>query len=160
MSEEGLASLAAEAKQTLGDAPAGEGAREGEFIPAGDPAAAEREKFAQERQAWAGVPYLLGGLLSKILPELKEVYTMPACLEWGGAMVPVARKYGWTMGGFEIEAALILSTWSLLSPTHDALKRKRAANAKPPEKTEAEASSGAAAESSAGAETHPDGSPK
>ena len=156
-----LDGIAAEAQASLGDGTP----REGEFIPAGgaDPAAADRAKLEAETREWAGVPYILGGLLSKILPELKEVYTLQACMEWGGSMVPVARKYGWTMGGLELEAALLIATWSLLSPTVDALKRRRATNAKPQEKTETEKPAGepgANLNAEAPAETHPDGSPQ
>lgn len=163
----GLDDIAAEARRELGAPQAGQGGAtlEGEFIGVGDdPAATERAKFEKEKQEWAGLPFVLGGLLSKILPELKDVYTMEACLAWGESMVPVARKYGWSMGGYELEAALFFTTWGLVSPTLDALKKRRAANATPkPEPEPAAPAASAEPQRDPDAptgETHPDGSPK
>jgi hypothetical protein len=160
----GLDDIAAEARRELGAPQAGQGGAtlEGEFIGVGDdPAATERAKFEKEKQEWAGVPFVLGGLLSKVLPELKDVYTMEACLAWGESMVPVARKYRWSMGGFELEAALFMATWGLASPTFDAIKKRRAANAKPKEEPQPAASGQPDPDPKApDGDTHPDGSPK
>ena|SRR5258706_903595 len=152
-----LEDIAKEAKATL-DPTAGQGApREGEFIPAGGPT--EEQKIEEEAKAWAGIPYLLGGLLSKALPELREVYTEAACLEWGRATVPVARKYNWSLSGFELEGAWVICSWGLLSPAWDAVKRRRA-NDKPKPEPEQPAPAGSPEPEAPAGEFHPDGSPK
>jgi hypothetical protein len=136
--------------------------REGEHIPAGGAAADPAAQFEAEAREWAGFPYVIGGLLSKAMPELAGVYTETACVSWGRAMVPVARKYGWTVGALGPLAGLASASWSLLSPTFDALKRRRAQHEKAPQAQPDAAPQGAAAEDlgeGKPAATYPDGSP-
>jgi hypothetical protein len=149
-----LEDIKREATQTLGG-PAGQGAAiEGEFIGAEQ---TDDQKKEEEAKEWAGVPFVLGGLLSRALPELKEVYTEAACLDWGRATVPVARKYGWSLGRFNAEIVWIGATWGMVAPAFDALKKRRAADAKPKEKQPGPAT--ASGEAAPAGATHPDGSP-
>jgi hypothetical protein len=149
-----LEGIAEEARASLG----GEGAREGDFIPAGGAAEkTEDQKKEDEAREWASVPYVLGGLLARALPELKAVYTESACLDWGRATVPVARKYNWSLGRWTAEFSWLGATWGLLAPAFDAIKKRRAADAKPRPQSEQSSSSGES-EAAKGA-THPDGSP-
>jgi hypothetical protein len=80
--------------------------------------------------AWAQVPMMLGGILSMAMPELKNVYTEPACMQWGGAMSQVAAKHGWdaqeTMAKWGPEIALAMASLPLIAPTVAAIKKKRA----------------------------------
>lgn len=84
--------------------------------------------------AWAQLPMMLGGILAMAMPELKNVYTEPACMQWGGAMSQVAEKYGWdaqeTMSRFGPEIALTIASLPLIIPTVSAIKKKRAEAAK------------------------------
>jgi hypothetical protein len=90
-------------------------------------------------ESWAQIPKMLGGLLSIALPELKNVYTDGACLEWGSAMAQVAEKYEWdaseTMARWAPELALTMSTIPLLLPTIAAVKARKEEGKKLPEKT-------------------------
>lgn len=45
---------------------------------------------------WAQAPQLFFSLVEDELPELKAIYTPERCMKWGAAMVPLAKKYGWT----------------------------------------------------------------
>src|SRR5712691_8951715 len=101
MSLDGIAAEATEALGGPGVKPQGEGPRV-ELLPP----LTDQEKFEDEAKGWAGLPYVFGGILARGMPELREVYTETACLDWGRAMVPVARKYGWTLGGAECLIAL------------------------------------------------------
>ncbi|SRR6266446_2659013 len=150
-----LEDIAAEARQQLGslEKPYGEGqgGPRVEILPP----ITDQEKAEDEAKEWAGFPYLFGRLLSPVMPELKEVYTEAACLEWGRRMVPVARKYTWTPGGASMWIGLGIATWKLGEPTVAAIKRKRAQNdrtAKPQAEPAREPQAGETA-------THPDGSP-
>jgi hypothetical protein len=153
MSGESLDGIAAEARQVLGAAAdPGEGAPRVEVLPP----VSDQEKFEEEAKGWAGFPYVIGGLMAKAMPELAAVYTEAGCLEWGRAMVPVARKYGWTLGGIEGWVGLAFASWTLLNPTIDAIKRKRAQNAG---SAKPEAAPAAGEPESTAPGTHPDGSP-
>ena len=49
-------------------------------------------------EAWSMIPKTLGMFASKLLPELKDIFTNDACDEWGNAMALVSQKYGWDAG--------------------------------------------------------------
>jgi hypothetical protein len=151
MSGSGLDGIAEEARGALG----GDGAREGDFIPAGGAEKTDDQKKEDEAREWASVPYVLGGLLARAMPELQAVYSESACLDWGRATVPVARKYGWSLGRFTAEFSWIGATWGLLAPAFAAFKQRRDnANKRP-----VEAGPEARPEPEPAARTHPDGSP-
>lgn len=91
-----------------------------------------------EGQAWAKIPYLLGSLLSKALPELESVYTEKVCLDWGDAMALVSEKYGWeageTISKYAPEIALAVATFALVQPAYSAIKARKEKKKKEPEK--------------------------
>jgi hypothetical protein len=94
----------------------------------GDP---EPEPVIDHAQSWAQIPFMLGGVLSMALPELRGVYTEQACYAWGQGMAAVADKYGWdageTMAKFGPECMLIAASVPLLLPTVKAIKTRQAA---------------------------------
>lgn len=88
----------------------------------------EDERKARE---WGVLAYTIGGALSMAAPELRQVYTEAACLDWGRSVVPVATKYGWDNGPSKVpEIGLLLSTLGLAIPTVYVL-RQRIKEAKP-----------------------------
>lgn len=131
---------------------AAEGAALEASMPAapGDPGAAPAgppmDADTREALEWAAVPATAGGILSMAMPELAEVYTEDACLNWGRAMVPVARKYGWHADSLlGVWGPLLFASYSLMAPTvmavkkrMDAAKAAKAAAARQPEKKQAE----------------------
>ena len=139
--------------------------REGEYIPGAEssgpaPGPSEADKLEAEARQWSALPFLFGSIVSRALPELRDVYTDTACLAWGRLMVPVARKYGWSLLGLEQEAALLVATWQFIGPTWDALKRKRATqNAKESKPDAPQAEAPAPKPEAAEHPLHPDGSP-
>ena len=136
------------------------------------PGVAQVDPLEAEAVAWAKLPAMFGGILATAMPELKATYTEAACLEWGKGMAPVARKHGWTLGGFEVYLGLASATWALAVPTFEMIKRKRAANERKPAPEPGEAAPRPSAETPASANEfgrlvpddeagyHPDGSPK
>lgn len=84
---------------------------------------------------WAQIPKMLGGLLAIAMPDLKNVYTDPACLAWGASMAQVAAKYDWdaaeTMSKWAPEISLVFTTLPLLLPTVAAIKARRTEQEKP-----------------------------
>lgn len=96
----------------------------------------EPEPVIDPAQAWGQVAMMVGGILSMALPELKTVYSEPACMAWGGGMAAVAEKYGWeadeTIAKFAPECALALASFPLIVGTVQAIKsRQEASKAKP-----------------------------
>jgi hypothetical protein len=91
------------------------------------------EPVIDPASAWAQLPMMFGGILAMAMPELKDVYTEPACMQWGGAMAQVAEKRGWdaqeTMAKWGPEIALVLASVPLVVPTVAAIKKKRAEGA-------------------------------
>lgn len=79
-----------------------------------------------EAGGWAVIPAMIGSVLSLGMPKISAVYTQEACLSWGRAAVPVARKYGIKGGDFfGPEATLLISTASLLIGTYACLSDAR-----------------------------------
>lgn len=90
-------------------------ANNAEFNPMFDPAA-----------EWAFIPKTCGSVLALAMPELGEVYSDKACLEWGRAMHAVAQKRGWNAASMGPEMALAAATASLVLPTFFALQQRKA----------------------------------
>lgn len=90
---------------------------------------AEQKAAAQadpeyQAQAWAALVQSIGGMLSIIAPELRQVYTDDACMQWGRAVVPVAEKYGWNGPSSVPELGLIMASVPLALPTGFILARR------------------------------------
>ena len=148
-----LDSIAVEARAELGgNGEAQPGAAHVEVLPPLD----EKAQRLTEAEGWSRLPYLFGRILAQAMPELAEVYTEAACLEWGHAVVPVARKYGWTLGGADMWVGLSAATWTLAEPTFKAIKRRRSENA---ERSTAAAAAPAGETEIKAQKFHPDGSP-
>jgi hypothetical protein len=99
------------------------GALVDEVDAAGGPTPEQAQQIEAEASAdagareWGVIAFTIGGALSMFLPELKQVYTEEACLNWGRSVVPVAEKYGWGSTGKVPELGLLLATLSLALPT-------------------------------------------
>jgi hypothetical protein len=79
-----------------------------------------------EAAAWAALPQMLGGMLAIAFPDVQKVYTPESCRAWGEAMLPVAKKYGWTIEGMmSCEIALAIATLPLAIGTYQAMKQSR-----------------------------------
>lgn len=86
-------------------------------------------------EMWALIPKQLGGILAMALPELRDVYTDAACMQWGAGMAAVAQKYEWdaaeVLAKWAPEVALVTATIPLAVPTYFAVsKRLEAAKAR------------------------------
>lgn len=79
-------------------------------------------------QGWAELPKMLGELVTPALPELEAVYTPERCTKWGRAMLPVAKKYGWTPDMFLAWlgpwVGLGMATHQLITPLAIAIAKK------------------------------------
>lgn len=95
--------------------------------------AAEQADPEFQAKAWAAMVQSIGGILAMIAPELQQVYTDKACLEWGRSVVPVAEKYGWNGPSSIPELGMLIATVPLALPTgfiiHARLKALRKAKA-------------------------------
>ena len=88
-----LAQLESEAKRVDQAAPAA-----GEASAAPKPAeAAQLALDEAETKEWSQCPAIMGRILGRWMPELKDDYSEKNCMEWGRAMLPIARKYNWTL---------------------------------------------------------------
>lgn len=91
--------------------------------PTAEQAQQQAEEVAAEAVAeqgareWGMLAFTIGNTLAMFAPELKQVYTEDACLNWGRAAVPVAEKYGWAGVGKVPELGLALATVGLMAPT-------------------------------------------
>jgi hypothetical protein len=106
-------------------------AAEHEAIHGADP-----EPVIDHASSWAQLPFMVGGILSMVLPELRGVYTEEKCYAWGQGMALVADKHGWdageTMAKWGPECMLIAASVPLIVPTVQAIKARQAARkAKP-----------------------------
>lgn len=84
---------------------------------------ADAEQGARE---WGVIAYTVGSALGMLAPELRQVYTEDACLNWGRAMVPVADKYGWNGPANVPEIGLLLATAGLAVPSVIAVRARLA----------------------------------
>lgn len=87
------------------------------------------EPVIDPAQTWAQIPFALGGLLSMVMPELKQHYTEKACMEWGAGMALVSDKYGWeageTISKWTPEFMLVAASLPLVLPTVAAIRARR-----------------------------------
>ena len=72
---------------------------------------------AAEAAEWAELPKMFGSLVATAMPELTAVYTPDACMRWGEAMVPIAKKYNWNAAKF----LSLFGPWLMLAITSHAL---------------------------------------
>jgi hypothetical protein len=141
-----LAEIRAEALAEEGAQPGvtpGDGAQPGVTSPTAAPAPTQAEQDELEARSWAEIPATFGAVVSMPMPELAEVYSDEHCLEWGRAVVPIARRYGWRAGGGMQWLRLLGVTFALARPTVAAvMKRRRAALEASPKKDDAAADAG------------------
>jgi hypothetical protein len=87
---------------------------------------AQLDADAQAR-GWGVIMWTVGSALAMVAPELRQVYTDDACLNWGRSVVPVAEKYGWSGPANVPELGLLISTAGLAVPSYLVIKAKLAA---------------------------------
>jgi hypothetical protein len=113
-----------------------------EEIDAEGPPTAEQQQAqaveaAGEENArqWGSVAFMVGHALAMVAPELRQVYTEEACLNWGRAMNPVAEKYGWNGPSALPELGLVIATAGLAMPSFFAVRARIEAVKEGEEKT-------------------------
>lgn len=106
---EALGGLVEEADAAAGPTPEQAQAQAAEVA-----AEAVAEQGARE---WGVLAFTIGNALAMFAPELKQVYTEEACLNWGRSVVPVAEKYGWGGTSRVPEIGMALATIGLVAPT-------------------------------------------
>lgn len=84
---------------------------------AANSAAQAAETLEASARQWGSIAYMIGGALAMVAPELRQVYTERACMDWGRAVVPVAEKYGWSGVGHLPELGLLIATAGLAVPS-------------------------------------------
>jgi hypothetical protein len=82
---------------------------------------ADSEQGARE---WGVIAFTIGGALSMLAPELRQVYTEDACLNWGRSVVPVAEKYGWNGPANVPELGLLIASAGLAVPSFLAIRER------------------------------------
>jgi len=88
---------------------------------------AVEEAGEQSAREWGAIVYMLGNAAAMIAPDLKQIYTEKACLDWGRSMHPVAQKYGWNGPANVPELGLLIATAGLAVPSWFAIKARLAA---------------------------------
>jgi hypothetical protein len=83
----------------------------GPAAPGGGAALAAPVDAPDMAAEWAQLPEMFFALVEDELPELKATYTPERCRKWGEAMIPIAKKYGWTPDAF----LAWLGPWVMLS---------------------------------------------
>lgn len=102
-------------------------AAEGEPAPDQPGQPADMAPPVDPADSWAAIPAMVGGVLAIAFPELRAVYTVEACQQWGAAMVPVAEKYGWSADGLMgPEIGLLAASLPFVIGTAGALRKARA----------------------------------
>jgi hypothetical protein len=107
----------------------------------GPPTAQQQQEQAVEAageenaRQWGAIVYMLGNAAAMIAPELRQIYTEDACLNWGRAMNPVAEKYGWNGPAAIPELGLAIATAGLVVPSFFAIRARVQAVNKGEEKT-------------------------
>lgn len=90
--------------------------------------AAQPSGVPDQVEMWALIPKQLGGILAMALPELRDVYTDAACMQWGAGMAAVAQKYEWdaaeVLAKWAPEVALVTATIPLAVPTYFAVSKR------------------------------------
>lgn len=98
----------------------------GPMTPEQQQAQAAEVAALDQAQQWGMIAFSIGGALSMLAPELRQVYTQEACMAWGTAMVPVAEKYGWAGPGNCPELGLLMATAGLAIPSVLAVRQRMA----------------------------------
>lgn len=113
----------------------------------GPPTAEQQQQAKKEEdlevgaRSWGMIAFTIGGGLSLLAPELKQVYSEDACMQWGRSMMPVAEKYGWNSPGALPELGLLMTTMSLAVPSFLVIREKvRQAKANAPVDAETKSS--------------------
>lgn len=75
-------------------------------------------------RSWGMIAFTIGGGLSLIAPELKQVYSEDACMTWGRSMMPVAEKYGWNSPDSLPELGLLVTSMGLAVPSFLVVREK------------------------------------
>lgn len=113
---EGLGTLVDEVDAAAPPSPE-EAARMAQQAQAQAQAAQAEQTLESEARQWGSIAYMIGGALGIVAPELRQVYTERACMDWGRAVVPVAAKYGWNGAGHLPELGLAIATLGLAVPS-------------------------------------------
>lgn len=99
--------------------------------PAGQEQAQQEQEQAQgledNARQWGAIVFMIGNAAAMIAPELRQVYTEDACMNWGRAMNPVAEKYGWNGANSIPEIGLLIATAGLVVPSVFAIRARLAA---------------------------------
>lgn len=96
----------------------------------GPPTAEQQEQASAETELdqaareWGSIVYMIGHAAAMVAPELRQVYTEDACMNWGRAMVPVASKYGWDGPSNVPELGLLIATAGLVVPSVFAVRAR------------------------------------
>ena len=103
-------------------------------LDAENPTHEQTQQAEQEQQAeqaanqgardWAMIPFMIGGLVCMVAPELKPVYSEERCLTWGQHANQVAEKYGWNSPSNMPELGLVASCLTFAVPTFLTLRDK------------------------------------
>lgn len=111
-------------------------------VDAEGPATPEQQREEQQAQGmeesarqWGAIVYMVGNAAAMIAPELRQVYSEEACMNWGRAMNPVAEKYGWNGANSIPELGLLIATAGLIVPSVFAIRARLAAVNEGKEKT-------------------------
>lgn len=87
-------------------------------------AASAETDLDQAAREWGSIVFMVGHAAAMIAPELRQVYTEDACINWGRAMVPVAKKYGWDGPSNVPELGLLIASAGLVVPSVFAIRAR------------------------------------
>lgn len=87
-------------------------------------AASAETDLEQAAREWGSIVFMVGHAAAMIAPELRQVYTEDACINWGRAMVPVAKKYGWDGPSEVPELGLLIASAGLVVPSVFAIRAR------------------------------------
>lgn len=87
-------------------------------------AASAETDLEQAAREWGSIVFMVGHAAAMIAPELRQVYTEDACINWGRAMVPVAKKYGWDGPSNVPELGLLIASAGLVVPSVFAIRAR------------------------------------
>lgn len=97
---------------------------EGPPTPEQQQQAQAEQQLEEGARSWGLIAFTIGGGLSMLAPELKQVYTEDACMQWGRSMMPVAEKYGWNSPAALPELGLLITSLGLGVPTYLVIREK------------------------------------
>lgn len=96
----------------------------------GPPTPEQQEQQKVENEAeegarqWGAIVFMVGNAAAMIAPDLRQIYTEDACMNWGRSMMPVANKYGWNSPASVPELGLIIATAGLAVPSFFAIRAR------------------------------------